>query len=173
MQHSGMMLISCELHVPCAAGSPQPAGHLLTWQGCTLLTHLTRPTARRHTMVRLEIRFLTGPSCAASLWGPRARADHARWAACTLLYKHTYNLFSSVCDSQCVVLLWYANAIRTRSSSQIFDLSKKRTKMECYAGSLVGGPSSNFQLNIPKRCCGKRFSRGHKALCPVSGGSRE
>ena len=27
-----------------------------------------RPAARRHTMVRLQIRFVTGPSCAASLW---------------------------------------------------------------------------------------------------------
>ena len=39
-------LALCELHVPCAAGSPRPAGHLLTWQRCTLLTHSTRPTAR-------------------------------------------------------------------------------------------------------------------------------
>ena len=34
-------LALCELHVPCAAGSPRPAGHLLTWQGCTLLRHST------------------------------------------------------------------------------------------------------------------------------------
>ena len=34
--------------------------------------------------------------------------------------------------------LWYANAIRTRSSSQIFDLSKNRTKTGCNAGSLMG-----------------------------------
>ena len=45
-------LALCELHVPCAAGSPRPAGHLLTWQRCTLLRHSTRPTARPHTMVR-------------------------------------------------------------------------------------------------------------------------
>ena len=71
-------LTLCELHVPCAAGSPRPAGHLLTWQRCTLLTHSTRPTARRHTMVWLENRFPTTPSCAASLQAARARADHAR-----------------------------------------------------------------------------------------------
>ena len=70
-------LALCELHVPCAAGSPRPAGHVLTWQRCTLLTHSTRPTARRHTMVHLENRFPSGPSCAASLQAARARADHA------------------------------------------------------------------------------------------------
>ena len=28
-------LALCELHVPCVAGRPPPAGHLLTWQRCT------------------------------------------------------------------------------------------------------------------------------------------
>ena len=83
-QRGGSCLTLCELHVPCVAGSPRPAGHLLTWQRCTLLTHSTRPTARRHTMVRSENRFLSAPSFAASLQAARARADHARWAACTL-----------------------------------------------------------------------------------------
>ena len=83
-------LALCELHVPCAAGRPRPAGQLLAWQGCTLLTHSTRPTARPHTMVHLEIRFPSGPSCAASLQAPRARATHARWAAGPLQCKFTY-----------------------------------------------------------------------------------
>ena len=33
-----------------------------------------RPAARRHTMVHLEIGFLSGPSCAASLWAALGRA---------------------------------------------------------------------------------------------------
>ena len=48
-------------------------------------------------MVRLEIGFITGPSCAASVNRPRARAVDAHrsiFTVWTLPYKHTYNLFS-------------------------------------------------------------------------------
>ena len=41
-------------------------------------------------MVRSEQVFVSGLSCAASLWGPRARADHARRPAGTLQCIHTY-----------------------------------------------------------------------------------
>ena len=43
-----------------------------------------RPAARRHTMVRLEIRFVTGPSCAASLWAALGRAVGAHRSVSTV-----------------------------------------------------------------------------------------
>ena len=58
------------------------------------MVHLEIDSGRRHTMVHLEIEFVSGPSCAASLNGPRARAVDAHrsiFTVWTLLYKHTYN----------------------------------------------------------------------------------
>ena len=89
-------LALCELHVPCAAGSPRPAGHVLTWQGCTLLKHSAGRFWVGTATVRSEKVFLSGPSRSACARAPPGRADHARWAAGTLLYKHTYNSFSGV-----------------------------------------------------------------------------
>ena len=57
-----------------AARAGSPAGrHLLTWHRCTVTQHPGGPTPRRHTprrhtTVRSETVFLSGPSCAASLW---------------------------------------------------------------------------------------------------------
>ena len=89
-------LALCELHVPCVAGSPRPAGHVLTWQGCTLLKHSAGRFWVGTATVRSEKVFLSGPSRSACARAPPGRADHARWAAGTLLYKHTYNSFSGV-----------------------------------------------------------------------------
>ena len=58
-------------------------------------------------------------------------------------------------------------------SSQIFDLSKKRTKMECNAGSLEGrGAGTPPKLNSPKRWSGKRFSRSGCPKRAVTGNGR-
>ena len=43
-----------------------------------------RPAARPHTMVRLQIRFVTGPSCAASLWAALGRAVGAHRSVSTV-----------------------------------------------------------------------------------------
>ena len=96
-----------------------------------------------------------------------------KYELCNFGQTHTHRLRRYTSKRGADALLWYANAIPTRSSSQIFDLSKNRTKTGCNAGSLVGNRSPNFpKLNIPKRCVGKRFSRSGCPKRAVTGNGR-
>ena len=112
----------------------------------------------------------------SALFAPIPRHERQLSLCDTLVCEAKFGLTLDLRGVVCVrpaALIWYANAIPTRSSSQIFDLSKKRTKMECNAGSLVGNRSPNFpKLNIPKRCCGKRFSRSGCPKRAVTGSGR-
>ena len=78
---------------------------------------------RRHLLCTVGVLYGCGTTRATR------GAPSARVATRSIVYKYSLRL-------------WYANAIRTRSSSQIFDLSKKRTFSGCNAGSLHGRPYS-------------------------------
>ena len=82
-------LALCELHVPCVAGSPRPAGHVLTWQGCTLLKHSAGRFWVGTATVRSEKVFLSGPSRSACARAPA----HALANSCDMQSTPRYSIF--------------------------------------------------------------------------------